>query len=157
REQGRQRQRQCGSVWPSHATLQSCIRQQPPTLRNPCGKAWVPKSVCCKNTPAIISVMCVHAHPGAAPKRSAAPVCQQRDVRLIQGSYGPRSPFGKQPVELIGEHLTLALTQRGRAARIDAAAAQLIQEIADRQALANVLARIQLATGIQRKPAFLDY
>ena len=64
-------------------------------------------------------------------------------------SVGPRAAgigpcmLGQQPVEAVGEHLALTLTQRSRAAGIDTAAAQFIQEIADRQPLTSRLAGIK--------------
>src|ERR1700730_11258422 len=78
------------------------------------------------------------------------------NVTRVSLTVGWLNVLGEQTIELIGEHLALTLTQSSGPAGVDTAAAQLVQEVANGQPLANILARIQLTAGIQRHPALLD-
>src|ERR1700738_3974341 len=84
--------------------------------------------------------------------------CHQavNNVTRVSLTMGWLEVLGEQTTGLIGEHRALALTQGSRPAGVDTAAAQLVQEVANGQTLANILARIQLTAGIQRHPALLD-
>src|SRR5581483_149565 len=104
--------------------------------------------------------------PTASPHRRTPGLCQQRDVpltrcctaSLLRTSAGDSLAVpGEQPVELVREHLALALTERRRPARIDTAATQLIEKITHGESLAHIFLGIQLPAGIQSRAALLDH
>ena len=57
------------------------------------------------------------------------------------------------PVQAVGELLPVGLAEGGRAARVDAAAAQFFHEGAHRQLLGDIVLRVELAARIERKTA----
>ena len=63
---------------------------------------------------------------------------------------------GQKAVELVGEALAIGQVERRRAAGLNAAAAQCVHEIAQRQVLADVFGGVELAPRIERVPAALD-
>jgi len=115
--------------------------------------------------PMLITVPnCAFALAGISSRTSAAHARARVTTNartLSYGSTGPdvaalRSRLRQQPIELIGKRLAFARAEHGRAARIDAGAAQFVHEIAHRQALRDGLGGIELAARMHRQRAFLD-
>src|SRR5882762_10278318 len=63
---------------------------------------------------------------------------------------------GKEAIELVGEALAVRVVERRRSAGTLARPAQLVQVVAQRQALVDVLRRIELPARIERVPALGD-
>lgn len=80
-----------------------------------------------ERTGAMVFVMCFPAQRTLSRVfRTGRRINNVTRVSLASGAPGVS---GKQPIELVCEHLAFALAQRGGAAGVDAAASQLIQEI----------------------------
>src|SRR6267378_7922442 len=63
---------------------------------------------------------------------------------------------GEEAIELVGEALAVGVVERRGAAGALPRPAQLVQVVAQRQALLDVLRRIELTARIERVPAFGD-
>nr|GEU28642.1 hypothetical protein [Tanacetum cinerariifolium] len=70
------------------------------------------------------------------------------------GLNGWRGMLAQMPVQAVGKALAVALAECGRAARVDAAAAQLVHEGAHGQHLRDVVIGVELAARIERVAAF---
>src|SRR5882762_1812243 len=64
---------------------------------------------------------------------------------------------GEETIELVREALAVGIVERRRAAGALARPAQLVQVVAQRQALLDVLRRIELPARIERMPALGDH
>src|SRR6185436_11356535 len=100
----------------------------------------------------ILSVPDLEQRSSAFLKWPASPTCS-----LSSASASPQGIAREEAVELVGEALAVRQVERRGAARLLAGAAHRIQEIAQRQALADVVGRIELAAGIDGVAAALDH
>src|SRR5712664_4520438 len=64
---------------------------------------------------------------------------------------------GEEAVELVGEALAVGVVERRRSAGALPRPAQLVQVVAQRRALLDVLRRIELTARIERMPALGDH
>src|SRR5438477_13168748 len=78
---------------------------------------------------------------------------------ISRAFYGAGSALllREEPVQLVGEALAVGVVEHRRPARALPRPAQLVQVIAQREALLDVLRRIELPARIERVPALRDH
>src|SRR4051812_26867567 len=115
---------------------------------------------CCSNWRMVLLTAC-----GVVPCASATllklPSSAARiKVEMARSSStagGLALDLADMPVQAVGETLAIRLAEGGRAAGIDAAAAQLIHESAHGQHLRDVVVGVELAARIERVAALLQH
>src|SRR6267143_446690 len=88
--------------------------------------------------------------------------CAAKSEFLFSSHFMERALYsallpGEEAIELVGEALAVGVVERRRAAGALPRLAQLVQVVAQRQALLDVLLRIELPARIERVPALGDH